>query len=133
MDYFLLFVLDEDTGFFECVIYISMSELSFFHQSRGSSFFHARFTFTPHNVTLFQKGCSQIVLFCQFFNLLNTLETSGISEYIKLILLVRSLCFRHLNTSGHLFIGAVQQCLSLLGSLFCVFPSKFMLRNLSLL
>lgn len=77
---------------------------------------------------LFQKGCSQMVLFCQFvevFCLLNTLEGRCISEYIRWILLVRSLdlCFRHLNRSGLIFVGVLQHCLSLV--VCCVFlPSQ---------
>lgn len=117
-------------------------KIAFSHQSRSCPFLHAcgilmcyfsslffEFPLTDIALTfLFQKGCSQMVLFCQFvefFCLLNTLEGRCISEYIRWILLVRllDLCFRHLNRSGLIFVGVLQQCLSLV--VCCVFlPSQ---------
>lgn len=84
---------------------------------------HVVFLFYSLHCNTVSERLHQIVLFCQFFYLVNTLETRGISEYLRWILLVRSLdlCFRHLNRSGCIFTGVLQQCLSWLGSLFCIF------------
>lgn len=125
-------------------------KIAFFHQSRSCVFLHASgilmcyfltfwgsFLWHPAHLSVserLQSNGSFLPVCWVWGSLLKTLEARSVSEYIRWILLVRSLdlCFRHLNRSDLIFIGVLQQCLSLLGSLLCISSfSKFMFRNLS--